>query len=66
MVAEVCLSSISSMLHISYIARPDSSLKIILPFNKSLRMDLLPDPIINFSNFYLVSCIFSSSGKIAS
>ena len=40
-------------------ARPDSSLKIILPFDTSLQMDFLLDPIFNFS-------IFSSSCEIGS
>ena len=65
-VAEFCLSSINSMLSISQTVWLDSSLKILLPFDKSLQMDFAHDPIFSLSNFSLISFIFASSCKIAS
>ena len=45
-------------------ARLDSSLKIVSLFSfKSSRRDFLDDPILNFSNFLLISFICSSSCK---
>ena len=65
-VAEVCFNWINSMLPISPTASLDSTLKTIVPFDKSLRIDFVHDPTFNFFNFSLISFIFASFCKIAS